>query len=298
MKTVLVLFLSCFAFVLEAQASFLPEKDLANAVAAKGISSIDEKEFQGVISRIQAAYAPFVKEKGGQLSVSGDWKSEKLNAAASQIGSSWRVVITGALARRPELTKDGFTLILCHELGHHLGGFPFAADGNPFQKPWAANEGQADYFSTQVCARKLWAAETETNAGYRAEVSDFVRQRCDTAWAEEAGQDLCYRVSAAVKSVTDTMGGILGKPAPNFETPDPAVVAKTSDAHPATQCRMDTLFQAGICTQDFGDKIPGKTAPGGVHGIEAEKESAARSCTSYSGHVFGKRPLCWFKPRL
>ena len=55
------------------------------------------------------------------------------------------------------MTPDGFALVLCHELGHHLAG-------NPRVQAWAANEGQSDYFSTQSCARELWSGETAENA--------------------------------------------------------------------------------------------------------------------------------------
>lgn len=282
-----------------AGAEFLPEESLRNPAPAVGASDTSETEFHSVIRGIQDAYADSVKAKGGTLSIRGDWRSDKLNAGATQVGSSWQVVITGALARRPELTADGMALILCHELGHHLAGFPFAAAGNPFQKAWAANEGQSDYFSTQVCARKIWAGEREKNAAFRESTPDYVRERCDTAWGEQGQRDLCYRVSAAVKSMTDTMAGILGKPRPEFSTPDPAVVPKTSDAHPAIQCRMDTVFQGAICPAEFGeDLIPGKGVREGIHSPEAERESALRTCTAHSGHVFGLRPLCWFKPRM
>ena len=69
------------------------------------------------------------------------------------------------------------------------------------------------------------------------------------------------------------MAGILNKPAPTFATPDPAVVPKTSDAHPAIQCRMDTIFQGAICPETFGeDLIPGKGAREGLQSEEAERE--------------------------
>jgi hypothetical protein len=62
------------------------------------------------------------------------------------------------------------TLIICHELGHHVGGFPFVS-GTPFGGYWAATEGQSDYYSTQVCARTMWDKETAINAGFTERVS-------------------------------------------------------------------------------------------------------------------------------
>jgi len=287
------------AFIaLPAQATFLPEADLRRAESSltEGTPNITEPEFRAIVAQIQNSYQAVAKKHGGNLAISGDWKSETLNAGASQMFGSWKVVISGALARRPELTPDGTALILCHELGHHLGGYSFHPAGHPFEGVWAANEGQADYFATQVCARKIWAPEKEKNAGYRANAPEFVRERCNTAWGNPDDQDLCYRVSAATESVTNTMAALMKKPAPKFETPDTAVVEKTLNAHPAVQCRMDTSFQGAICPVDYDESIiPGKKTTGGPFGVEAEKEAARVSCTAYSGQAFGRRPSCWFK---
>ena len=137
------------------------------------------------------------------------------------------------------------------------------------------------------------------NATFRASVPILVHEHCDTAWDLEEDRDLCYRVNAAVKSMTETMAGILGKPAPDFATPDTTLVPKTIDAHPPVQCRMDTVFQASLCAEDFGaDIIPGKNVRDGVNSEEAERESARRTCTALSNHVIGLRPRCWFKPRI
>ncbi len=95
------------------------------------------------------------------------------------------------------------------------------------------------------------------------------------------------------------MGGILNKPFPKFETPDPSVVNKTSSDHPAIQCRLDTSFQATLCSANYDDKIiPGKNVASGPGSVDAEKEAAAHSCMAYSGYTQGLRPACWFKPLL
>src|SRR6478609_9034269 len=73
--------------------------------------------------------------------------------------TTYRVHMYGGLARRPEVTPDGFTLVVCHEVGHHFGGYPFVRDAY-----WAANDGQADYFSTLACARRLWQNQPADNA--------------------------------------------------------------------------------------------------------------------------------------
>jgi len=71
--------------------------------------------------------------------------------------------------------------------------------------------------------------------------------------------------------------------APDFTTPDPSVVSKMDDAHPATQCRLDTYFEGALCDKD-------------VNGELSNKDYKTGTCTQAAGYTFGYRPLCWFKP--
>jgi hypothetical protein len=300
-------------FIMAAQlpafATFIPEEYEALAPKSTGPSNTDEAEFRQIVSHIQQTFAPKVTALGGKLSVSGDWRNEKLNAGARQQFGTWQVQITGGLARRPELTPDGFTLILCHELGHHLGGFAFSGTELPIENPlpipipigevWAATEGQADYFATHVCTHKIWAADVAKNAEFRKTATPIMKEACNTAWSTENEQNLCYRALAATESMILTMATLMKKPVPVYETPDTTVVDKTNPKHPPVQCRMDTSLQGAICTQLFNDTIiPGKKVSAGTGSIDAEKESAANSCTAASGHSVGLRPACWFKARM
>lgn len=262
-------------------------------------ANMTETEFREIIKNFQTIYGPIATKHGGRLSISGDWKSETPNAGANQIFGTWQIKITGGLARRPELTQDGFSLIMCHELGHHFGGFVIAPSPVPVQKAWAANEGQADYYSTQFCARKIWGSDLNKNAEFRKTRSEKIQKACDRVWRETVDQDLCYRTLTAVESMTTTMAAIKKVDKPDFETPDPSAVDRTNHEHPAVQCRMDTTLQGALCQAQFDPNvIPGKTVQQGIDSIEAEREAAQYSCTAVSGFQTGLRPNCWFKARL
>ena len=190
------------------------------------------------------------------------------------------------------------TLIICHEMGHLIGGFPFVG-GNPFAGAGIANEGEADYFSTHVCAKKLWGSDTTRNSEFRQTVQRFAKEKCDQVYANQSEQDLCYRATVGAESVIATMASLKKEQMGQFETPDLSVVTSTNPNHPATQCRMDTVFQGAICSAYFNELIiPGKNASGGATGVEAEKEAALNSCTKLSEYTIGLRPQCWFKPRM
>ena len=207
--------------------------------------------------------------------------------------------ITGGLARHPELTEDGFVLILCHELGHHLGGFAIGGGGSPIGGGGIANEGQSDYYATHVCSRRLWIDELSVNAKFRQTATEEMKNLCAKSWNTTEDLDLCYRVLQASQSVVATMAALKKIPLPQFSTPDQKVVTKTDDAHPHPQCRLDTSLAGALCLAPFNDRfVPGKTVKGGPKSLEAEQEAAAFSCMNSSGFSIGLRPLCWFKPRL
>lgn len=286
-------------------AAFSPENDIdyPTLVGAKK-SDITQDEFNTIIKKLSGIYSPVVSQHGGRLQLNGSWKDETLNAGARQLFGTWQVQISGGLARHPDLTTDGFSLIVCHELGHHLGGFPIAS-ATPIPIPipgienWAAVEGQADYFSTHVCARKIWADEADKNATFKTQVDAFEKEKCDQSYSTEAEQNICYRTIVGLKSVTLTMANLKKVPVPSLQTPDQTAVDKTNPEHPAVQCRLDTLFQGAVCPVPWNNNtIPGKKTAQGQDSLEAERESAMVSCTATGGFQFGVRPACWFKARM
>lgn len=303
-KISLLIMISVFAT--SGFATFLPEESIAPSnELPKGASNISKEQFDMVIKDLSSKYSSAVSQFGGKLSISGDWKSEKINAGARQMMGTWQVVITGGLARRPELTLDGMTLIVCHELGHHLAGFPFAKGPNlplpvPGATTWAANEGQADYYATHVCADNVWGQDKAANAGFRKTASEEVRNYCDSVWLNTDDQNLCYRNLVAAESVALTMATLMKKETmPRFDTPDKSAVNETSDKHPDAQCRMDTSLQGALCAAGFDQAIiPGKNVSSGVDSVDAEREAFQNSCSVVTGFDIGQRPGCWFKSRI
>ncbi|MGE0173368.1 MAG: proprotein convertase P-domain-containing protein [Oligoflexales bacterium] len=254
-------------------------------------SNIDEQQFNSIIDGVIRQYVDIVKTHSARLVVYKYWSSSTVNASAGQNKADWYVNMYGGLARRPEITPDAFTLVVCHELGHHLGGFPF---NGPL---WAANEGQSDYFATQACARKIWKSQLDANAKYRDLVDPIVKENCDSVWKNGAEQDLCYRIATAGKALATLLAAVNKEPPPQLDTPDKTEVAETRYNHPRAQCRLDTYVQGALCTVNFIDTtIPGRRHRDGQDSLEAEFEGSKVSCTSASLFEMGIRPRCWFKP--
>ncbi len=269
---------------------FMPKNDLHLFDNVKRIATIDEADFNARIDQVEKIYAPIFAAHGAKLVVERKWTDPTVNAYADQRGTNWTVSMFGGLARRAEVTGDGFSLVICHEVGHHLGGYPF------YSSDWAATEGQSDYFATQACAKMLWSDQKEENAKFRGAVPELVAQKCDAAYANPDEQNLCYRSAMGGKSLASLLAALGRTGEPKFETPDPKVVTRTNSAHPAGQCRLDTYFQGGLCTKAFDQAvIPGKSGSTGSNNADAENEADKFACGGKAGSADGVRPACWFK---
>jgi subtilisin-like proprotein convertase family protein len=276
------------------QQTFMPENNLHLQDNINANADIDEAMFNAIIDSVSAVYASVIDGHGKSLLMEKKWNDSTVNAFASQSGNTWKVAMFGGLARRVETTPDGFALVVCHELGHHLAGFAFYGDTD-----WAASEGQSDYFATQACAKQIWKDTPTENAASRATVEPVAKAACDSVWSSEDEQNLCYRSAMGGASLARLLAALGGSTEPQFDTPDTSVVATTNTRHPAGQCRMDTYFQGALCTADFDiDLIPAKNHPDGQTSIAAEALASQYACTSPKGYTVGKRPTCWFAAQL
>ena len=86
-------------------------------------------------------------------------------------------------------------------------------------------------------------------------------------------------------SLAGLLSSLGGGGDPHFDTPDLSRVKKTSDEHPAAQCRLDTYLQGALCTQSVSTPL-------------SDHFPAHGTCTKSQGYIVGMRPLCWYKPPI
>jgi hypothetical protein len=274
------------------KASILPDNNLYLMDCIECETGIGKEEFERVIQEAQNAFGPIVEAFGEELEIVNKWNDSTVNASALQGFGSWTVTMYGGLARRPEITSDGFALVLCHEIGHHLGGFPFVSG-------WGANEGQSDYFATNHCAPYLWKNDLEINATFKDIIPEAPKTQCESSYKDENDRNLCYRIMSASKSISNLLGSLTNTEV-FYDKPDSKVVNKTVNSHPAAQCRLDTYMAGSLCNLTYEPElIPGKSGRRGTNNIASEKESSQVNCadsTKYLSSVL--RPRCWFKPQI
>lgn len=277
-----------------AHADFLPPNHLDEQDNLAFYANITEGEFRNIVFEVANTYKPVFEFMGVKLTPQLKWSDPTVNASAQQFSpTDWRINMYGGLARRPEVTQDGFALVVCHELGHHLGGFPFYGEAQ-----WAAAEGQADYFATQSCAKWIWSHDTEKNQQARLSASLKTLQYCDSQWELDAEKNLCVRSVNAAESLSALLAAVGNQALPQVDINDETVVRQTQVAHPFAQCRLNTYVQGALCKIQFNKfLVPGKSSDSRVS-LESEKEALDYSCGRAAGDIIGNRPLCWFAPRV
>lgn len=240
-----------------ALASFMPENNL-NLQDKRFKTAIEYEDYNFILDLIEETYKPIVSNFGANLIIDQEWDSSTVNAYAYKQGRDWFVVIHGGLARRPELNVDSIAMVVCHELGHHLGGYPFYRWSN------MANEGQSDYFSTGACFKK-YLDQTIFMGKVEEEAIEYCGEKKDPSIN-------CTRTITAAMGLTNLLNRGYISP---FETSD-YITDKMINEHPPAVCRFDTYKAGYFCTKKWDDTlIP-----------YSRKESYKVACS---------KPRCWFK---
>jgi hypothetical protein len=265
--------------------SFLPANTLKHRLGTSDAGGITEAQFNAVMDRMQALYGPVVAAHGATLQINRLWTDDTVNASAQQEGSTWVLNMYGGLARDKAITQDGMALVACHEMGHHLGGAPRYGGMD-----WAANEGEADYFANSKCLHRFFgdaatASFTRPKTGNKRVSDDLAlaTAACAKSYKGAAEQALCVRSAVAGQSVTALFTELSGDAPSHFDTPDASVVAQTNDNHPASQCRLDTYYQASLCNKSYTIDM-------------SMTDPAVGGCVLSQGYTSGMRPFCWYKP--
>ncbi|MDA8793301.1 hypothetical protein N9N67_08645 [Bacteriovoracaceae bacterium] len=267
-----------FACTSDGEEGIVPDNDLYISADMKSLNGMEEDMFNDVITQVETIFAPIVSSFGGKLKVVRKWTDGTVNAYAKRSGKTYEVHMFGGLARHETITPDALALVVCHEIGHHIGGAPKKG------ARWASNEGQADYWSSLKCLRKAWLNDNNKEIMSKVQVPATVVKMCQKQYSQEADQFICQRSAMAGKSTGDLFAALRRQSKkPSFDTPDKNVVSKTNDNHPAPQCRLDTYFQGALCAMDENTDVD-------------QKDEKVGTCMAEQGSQnIGVRPTCWHK---
>ncbi len=183
------------------------------------------------------------------VNVNIDWSNPSVVAFASLLSTGApdnfvrTVTLDGGLMRSSHLTGDALRMTLCHETGHLAGlaprkNVPLDGDGpvGPDGRSYFSSEGQADYYATTVCFRKITQEQNHPAFIDSYKVTPRLARLCK-------GDTLCLRSALAGKAFLE----IAAKSGISFEAPDQTQVSETIlDSYPDRQCRLDTLVAGSL----------------------------------------------------
>lgn len=274
-----------FSFEFQKSAQFLPTNDQNIPVSKFNNGGITREQYDHVIDRVLELYSPVVKSLGGELLFNRNWDDGTVNAYASRdmtTGKQWYITMYGGLARHPLMTEDAFALAVCHELGHHLGGYPKRRMAFQVDPLWGSNEGEADYFSTLKCLRRYFTGLDNAGALSKLKIPDLVATSCQKSFANADEVLICEHSAMTGLTVGQFFSALSKDKSPvDFSTPDKKkVIFKIYNDHPKAQCRLDTYFQASLCDKNMSENL-------------SNKDGNISTCTYHNGDTVGMRPRCW-----
>lgn len=249
-------------------------------------SGISQEESKKLIDKIMRVYKPIFETHFAKLNINLNWDDSFSQGYAWRDQAEWNVQISGGLIRSKKMTPAGLVLVICHEIGHHIGGAP------KFDNGWSSVEGQADYYAVSKCFRNL--ADKDEFFGSLVDTSrapEIVKELCRSVHLSEYDYKLCLKTAMAGYEVvqhqiqdlhdfpSEGHGPLLKA---RFDTPDSSVVSSTMSFHPFPQCRLDTYFQASLCAVSNEVDI-------------SQKNPLEGTCNKDNGHLIGGRPSCWYK---
>lgn len=257
---------------------FLPKNDLYIGVNDKSEGGLTKEQFISILKDVKLAYSQvFEVQVGRPLVIYADWEDGEVNAAATIYEGDSILLFTGGLARHPITTMDMFRLVVCHEVGHHLGGAPQA---DVFTS--MASEGQADYYAALRCMKHLLKGQEQVEILDNPQTPKLTLQHCKNTYTTAEEQAVCVRTKLAGLTSGRLMASLKEEDEPSLETPSTEVVTQTTRGYPSTQCRTDTYVAGAFCSKKGGLILDQSTA-------------RQNDLCIQNVDLVGFRPNCWFK---
>ncbi len=275
----LILALEVFACPVspETMASFKHRPHFKSLVVNQ--SGYTEKDFLELIGRVRKVYDPIFESRGYEVEYLLYWDVEEGNAMTSEAKDMKKAyfMFSGGLLRAKYMNKDAFLYAACHEMGHHLGGFP-----KEKELAWCSTEGQADYFANLRCMKEILKGDPENAKARELKLPGNIRKKCEKIYSDEESINICLR---STKAAEDAFRFLQAKE--RGADADPSLfnqillpVNETIMRYPGHACRAETAYRGAICDRD---------------GELSDTDETAGVCHKKNGDRNGMRPGCWFK---
>ena len=233
--------------------------------------------FQSVIDHFENTWSETLnREFSKKLIFNVDFEDERVNASCSRDDDNNPILkIRGGLLRHPQMNEEVLNFLLCHELGHFMGGAPKSFRGRSTKRSWSSVEGQADYFAATKCLPKIYSNEIMTLDFSKSNlIKDKVKSVCEGEVCSRVVYSglLAARFFASLKK---------GSTVPEIGRSERYYPSETLQKHPTPQCRLDTVVSAVKCEIDYSYLMD-------------DLDISIGACIKKEINLSGERASCWF----
>jgi hypothetical protein len=250
------------------------------------MASVNPNELNELKEQIIDLYGSKVEESGATLEINPILISSNAGAYSKKIKAErkWEITIYGGMIQHPLMSQAALGLIICHEIGHFLGGKPYVKGKKlgPILSTTAPKEmsaeGQADFFATAECGKKLFA-RLNLPPAHLSLPSSLV----DACIKSGTSEKVCNSLVETAKLVSDIYVDLSSKidriqydPTYYLEkdnTQVPQTLLHVGE-YPGLQCRLDTMLA----------------------GLSCRLNSSGVCYVGESSEVVELRPACWYHP--
>lgn len=242
------------------------------------LASITEDNFKNAFDRVSLIYKDIAASAGYKLSFR--YLSAKEGTVGARINEDLSGEIIGFGSEDyGQLDQDSLTLILCHELGHLIGGMPTM---DPYGK--STTEGQADYFASLKCLPKIIRSEYLGREDSLKSIARFEHE-CSKTHSDVFSINVCTNVIQASFTASVFNNLVQGNQEPielNSRIINFANIENYFNLglrHPNSQCRLQTYVAGALCTDDPSLDVD-------IHSV------LGSACKD--GNPLSQRPACWY----
>jgi hypothetical protein len=242
--------------------------------------AVTEQSFQDVIGFVLSTFQPTLAAVGIRLDTKLRWSDP--NRIASIVidyndEKHYTLQVNGGDTKTPSFTNDGLAQVVCHEIGHILGGSP----GNPYVARLAV-ENQADYFAANVCLKRVFAKDPNIEIMAQINVPVSIQNKCESVYVNPRQVALCERIMMAGYASADDYRAYKKIKTPlSFDRAENAA-KDVNLSYASPQCRLESAIAGALCEKGFGTLL------------DSNGEIRALNCERSQGFNLGVRPACWY----
>lgn len=241
-------------------------------------------DFKNLRQIVENEYNPiFISELGSPLKIELDEDSPNYVGGIDFRNGIYSIQLGSDFEKEEGITIDSYAAILCHEIGHALGGLPKKINSSNGEISWSSTEAQSDYFSSTICLKKIFKLLPSENSNLM--IPENIRKDCELAFTKSNSDDdkkICMRTAQAGYELMTYLFQLFSKyGGPQKYNYKPELTQKelsnesSKNLYPNLQCRLDTIVAGALCVEQKNDFQDG-------------------FCEKAEGYTIGLRPSCWY----